>query len=128
MVRYFTWGEVKMNKGQKLGIYVKNDKDKIVVISVNENDSIATLKATVKQELGIGDDKNIEIAFNGNILESEDEETSLPNKISDYEIYDGITVHTTVGYGQKPNLENNNDNNKIDNQIIEENIIHMKKE
>ena len=114
MVRYFTWGEVKMNKGQKLGIYVKNDKDKIVVISVNENDSIATLKATVKQELGIGDDKNIEIAFNGNILESEDEETSLPNKISDYEIENGNSIDTFILTKQELDFENNADNDNLD--------------
>ena len=114
MVRYFTWGEVKMNKGQKLGIYVKNDKDKIVVISVNENDSIATLKATVKQELGIGDDKNIEIAFNGNILESEDEETSLPNKISDYEIENSNSIDTFILTKQELDFENNADNDNLD--------------
>lgn len=111
-----------MSEGQKFKIFVQDFKGAPCSLSVNENDTIASLKQKIKQKLSIKDDQVFEIHFNGEFLEEKDEETSSPKKISDYEIYDGITVHTTVGYGQKPNLENNNDNNKIDNQIIEENI------
>lgn len=103
-----------MNKGQELRIYVKNDKDKVVGISVNENDSIATLKQKTKLALGIGDDTNIEIYYDGGILTDENEKTSSPYKISDYEIENDNFINIFILTKQEIDFENNADNDKMD--------------
>ena len=107
-----------MSERQNFKIWVRDNHNNNRRISVNENDSIATLKQKSKSALGIGDDTNIVIIYNGQILTDEDknEETSSPYKISDYEIKDGNFIN--IVSQQKLDFENDSNNNKMDNQII----------
>ena len=114
-----------MNKGQEFKIFVQGFKGEKYGISVNENDLIATLKQNIKHKLGIEDDQDLVILYNGLFLEEEDEEISLSNKISDYDIGPGVRIDVYSLEKRECkckgcNLKNCNEHRQIDNQIIEE--------
>ena len=109
-----------MSERQNFKIWVIDSHNKYHEISINENDSIATLKQNIKLKLSIGDDQVFEIMCNGELLDEKDKETSLANKISDYGIEGDSFINTVILPKQKLDFENNAGNNKIDNQIIKE--------
>lgn len=72
-----------MNKFKKMKLFTVNSKNERGTIYIMESDSVSALKAEIKKKYNINND--VEILFNGQILEENDLLSSIP-------INDGETI------------------------------------
>ena len=72
-----------MNKFKKMKLFTVNSKNERGTIYIMESDSVSALKAEIKKKYNINND--IEILHNGQILEENDQLSSIP-------INDGETI------------------------------------
>lgn len=72
-----------MNKFKKMKLFTVNSKNERGTIYIMESDLVSTLKAEIKKKYNINND--VEILFNGQILEENDQLFSIP-------INDGETI------------------------------------
>lgn len=72
-----------MNKFKKMKLFTVNSKNERGTIYIMESDLVSTLKAEIKKKYNINND--VEILYNGQILEENDQLFSIP-------INDGETI------------------------------------
>lgn len=72
-----------MNKFKKMKLFTVNSKNERGTIYIMESDSVSALKAEIKKKYNINND--VEILHNGQILEENDQLSSIP-------INDGETI------------------------------------
>jgi len=72
-----------VNKFKKMKLFTVNSKNERGTIYIMESDSVSALKAEIKKKYNINND--VEILFNGQILEENDLLSSIP-------INDGETI------------------------------------
>ena len=72
-----------MNKFKKMKLFTVNSKNERGNIYIMESDLVSTLKAEIKKKYNINND--VEILYNGQILEENDQLFSIP-------INDGETI------------------------------------